>query len=284
MKKILLLLVILLAIPAHSQKLRPFRIVDANGHSVSYRKLLRQAARADAVFFGELHDNAIAHWLEIKLTKDLYERKQGKLILGAEMFETDNAEALNRYLKGQIDRKGLDSTARLWPNFKDYKPMLDFARDHHIPFVATNVPRRYASMVFHGGFHRLDSLPENEKQWMAPLPIPYDSTLSQYRKMRDMMPSHRGANLPKAQALKDATMAYNIAQNMKPGHTFLHFNGSYHSAFHQGILWYLRRLKPQARILTIEVVSAGDVRHLPEKARKTADFIIIVDKDMPSTY
>ncbi len=284
MKKILFLLLILRMIPAGAQKLHPFRITDGEGHRVSYRKLLRQAAKADVVFFGELHDNPIAHWVEIKLTEDLYKHKQGKLLLGAEMFETDNAQALKNYLDKKIDRKGLDSTARLWPNFKDYKPMVDFAREHHIPFVATNVPRRYASMVFHGGFERLDSLPRNEKQWMAPLPIPYDSTLSQYRKMRNMMPSHRGANLPKAQALKDATMAYNIARNMKEGYTFLHFNGSYHSAFHQGILWYLKRRKPQAHILTIEVVSSDDVHRLPEKARKTADFIIIVDKEMPSTY
>lgn len=73
-------------------------------------------------------------------------------------------------------------------------------------------------MVFREGFEALNSLPSNEKKWIAPLPIPYDSTLPGYVKMIEMMGGHGGENLPKAQALKDATMAHNILENHIQGH------------------------------------------------------------------
>jgi len=268
-----------------AQKKEAFRIVNAKGHKVSYKKMLKTAARADVVFIGELHDNPIAHWFEIELTKDLYDLRKGKLVLGAEMFERDNQQAVSDYVNGKINAKALDTLARLWINFKtDYKPLLDFARKKHLPFIATNIPRRYASEIYHKGFAALDSLSDKEKTWIAPLPIAYDSTLSQYVKMRNMIPGHHGANLPKAQAVKDATMAYSIAENMKPGYLFIHYNGSYHSAFHQGIIWYLKRRKPAAKIVTIEVVSQENLKKLEPKYKHTADFIIIVDSDMTKTY
>ena len=56
-----------------------------------------------------------------------------------------------------------------------------------------------------------------EKTWMAPLPMDYDANLPGYVKMVEMMGGHGGANMPKAQATKDATMAYFILQHFKPG-------------------------------------------------------------------
>ena len=285
MKHIIVSLLILIGIFTRAQKKTAYRIVDSKGHKATYKKLIRKAAEADVVFIGELHNNPIAHWFEIEITKDLYKKKKGKIILGAEMFETDNQDELDLYLKGEIDQKAFDSLARLWPNYKtDYKMLVDFAKEKKLKFIATNIPRRYARMVYRKGFAYLDSLPDDEKKWVAPLPIAYDSTLSQYKKMRDMMPGHGGENLPKAQAVKDATMAYNIAKHLRPDYTFIHFNGSFHSAFDQGILWYLRRKKPGVKTLTIEVVSQKDIRKLEPEYKGTADFIIIVDDDMPGSY
>jgi uncharacterized iron-regulated protein len=49
----------------------------------------------------------------------------------------------------KLDQKQLDSTARLWKNYKtDYKPLVDFAKENYFDFIATNMPRRYASVWF----------------------------------------------------------------------------------------------------------------------------------------
>lgn len=285
MKYLLNLLLILFTISISAQEKKAYQIFKSNGKKTSYKKLLKSAKKADVVFLGEEHDNPIAHWIELELTKDLYQTANKPIILGAEMMETDNQEALNNYLKGEATYKDLKNSARLWPNFKtDYKPLVDFAKKHQLPFIATNIPRRYASKVYHGGFKAIDTLPQSDKQWIAPWPIKYDANLSQYQKMLAMMQGHGGDNLPKAQAVKDATMAYNIAKNYKEGSLFIHYNGSFHSNFHQGIIWYLKQLKPNLKILTIDVETQKNLKKLDKKHLKKADFIIIVPEDFPRSY
>ncbi len=286
MKKIILLSLVFWGLQSiHAQKKEAFKIFKSNGQKSAYKKLLKKALQADIVFFGEEHDNPIAHWLELELTKDLYKKSKKPLIIGAEMMETDNQEAVNKYVNKKVDYKTFKKEARLWSNFKtDYKPLLDFARNNGIPFIATNIPRRYASKVYHYGFKSLDSLPDEEKKWIAPLPIAYDKNLSQYQKMLSMMGGHAGENLPKAQAIKDATMAYNILKNYKPGSLFLHFDGSYHSNYQQGIVWYIKQQNPELKILTIDVETQENLKKLDPKHQNKADFIIVVNQNIPRSY
>jgi len=269
--------------PLLAQK-APYRIYNAKGKKVSYEKMLRALAKKDIVLFGELHNNPIAHWLQYELTGDLYTK--GPLVLGAEMIEADNQGQLDAYLEGRIDYKALDSTARLWGNHKtDYAPLVDFAREKKLRFIATNVPRRYAGMVHKGGgFHALDSLGPLERSWIAPLPIPFDPELPGYRNIRVMMGDHATPSLVMAQALKDATMAHFILDHFKPGSLFLHYNGAYHSNHYQGILWYLQQRAPALVYGTISTVSQEDVHELEQEYLGLADFIICVDIDMTTTY
>ena len=279
--------------------------------ATTYAKLLRQATDADIVLFGELHNNPICHWLELQLTKDLQAAKKGNLILGAEMFETDNQTALSDYVQGRSTDKELATQARLWPNFDtDYKPIADFAREQHLPFVATNVPRRYARLVSRQGLAALDTVSVEAKRQMAPLPLTVDLTLPGYKAMMDMMggsgsstgksDSHATANphgttpdltanFARAQAIKDATMAHFILQNLKPNQTMLHFNGDYHSRNFEGIVWYLRQQRPDGnarslKIVTLSSIELADPEHPDADNRDLADFILAIPTDMTKTY
>jgi uncharacterized iron-regulated protein len=263
---------------------QPYVIYNSKGKKVTYKKLLKAADDSDIILFGEYHNNPISHWLQLELTQGL--QVNNRLILGAEMFEADNQTALNQYLAGEIDRKGLDTLARLWNNYDtDYAPLVNFAKANNLPFIATNIPRKYASMVFkNGGFTALDGLSDLEKSWIAPLPIQFDATLPQYKKMLDMMGGHGGTDIVKAQAIKDATMAHFILENYKSGDTFLHYNGAFHSDFHEGILWYLQQQQTDLNYMTISTVSQKEVSKLAEENLGRADFIICVDEDMTTTY
>ena len=263
---------------------RAFKLYNAKGKEAKYDKIIEQLSETDILFIGEYHNNPISHWLELEITKSISSKKQ--VVLGAEMFERDNQQQLNAYLHDSIDYKTLDSTARLWQNYKtDYAPLVDFAKQEKIPFIATNIPRRYAKQVYKGGFEILDSLTLEEKKYIAPLPIPYDSTLKCYADMLNMMPtSHGGNNLPKAQAIKDATMAYSILENYKEGTTFIHYNGAYHSNYHQGICWYIKQTNPSLKTMTIATVSQADINKLEKDNHQLADYIIVVDEDMTTTY
>ncbi|HVK97597.1 MAG TPA: ChaN family lipoprotein [Flavisolibacter sp.] len=284
MTKYLLLSVFTLVVALASAQDKPaYELFNVKGNKTKYEKLLKEAQKADIVLFGEFHNNPISHWLQLELTKDLNKRR--KLILGAEMFEQDNQSALDLYLTGAITQKGFDTMARLWSNYKtDYAPLVNFAKEKKLPFVATNVPRRYASLVARNGFEVLNGLTENEKQWIAPLPIAYDSTLPGYKNMLTMMHGHGGANFPKAQAVKDATMAHFILKNYQTGALFIHYNGAYHSDNYEGILWYLKKDRPDLKYLTISTVTQKDLNKLLPEHKGKADFIISVDDDMTTTF
>ncbi|NDE11529.1 MAG: iron-regulated protein [Chitinophagia bacterium] len=284
MRKFLLISISLLIVSIITAQNKPAYILyNASGKKVSYKKMIRSLTKKDIVLVGEFHNNPISHWMELEITKDC--KKERNLVLGAEMFEQDNQSALNLYLQGKISSEGLDSTARLWKNYPtDYSPLVDFAKENKIVFAATNIPRKYASLVSKRGLEALDSLSSDEKKWMAPLPINYDPELSGYKNMMVMMAGHATANMPKAQAVKDATMAYFILQNFVSGSLFIHYNGSYHSENHDGIFWHLQQKRPELSIATITTVSQADLHKLLKENKNKADFIICVDEDMTSTY
>ena len=282
MKLYTFLAALLITITATAQDKQGYQLFTKEGKKTTYKKLLKATAGAEVVLFGEEHDNALIHWLQLELTKDIAAKKS--IVMGAEMIEADNQKQLDQYLAGTIDQKAFDTLARLWPNYKgDYKPLVDFAKENKIKFVAANIPRRYASLVYKQGLESLDALSAEEKTWIAPLPIAYDATLPGYVKMLEMSGGHGGDNLPKAQAVKDATMGYFIAQNLVAGSVFIHYNGTYHSDNYEGINWYLKKLKPEVKIITIATVSQKDLDKLEAEHFNKADFIIVVDEDMTKT-
>lgn len=282
-KFLISLITFLVMIPLTAQDKQPYRLYTANGKKTSFKKLVKKAKDYDVVLFGELHNNAIAHWLQYELTSDLYQKK--KLVLGFEMLERNQKEFVNQYLNGSIDQKKLDSLTKMWNNYKtDYKPLVDFAKEKRIDVCACNVPRYLANKVFRGGFEVLNESTQEEKQWMAPMPILYDASLPGYVEMMQMMGGHGGENLPKAQAIKDATMAYFIVQSLKKNHTLLHFNGAYHSNNYEGIYWYLKKYKPEISILTITTENVSNVNKFDKNLLNRADFIIQVDENMTNTF
>ena len=287
MKKFQLLLFLLFFVFAAFKSDKPaYSLFNKEGKAVKYSKMLKEVQKADIVLFGELHYNPISHWLQLELTKDLFELEGDKLVLGAEMFETDNQMILNEYLDSLISEKNFEAEARLWPNYKtDYKPLLEFARENKLNFVASNVPRRYASIVNSKGFEGLEELSDEAKAFISPLPINYDAELNCYKSMMEMegMGSHVTPNFPKAQAIKDATMAHFIIKNWSKGKLLLHYHGSYHSDNFESIYWHLKQQNSKLKIVTITSLSQDDVSELSEENSGIADYTICVDGDMTKT-
>jgi len=268
-----------------AQNVEPFKIYSKNGKKVSTKKFLKSLESCEIVLFGELHDNSIIHWLQLKTIQHLHNKNA--ISLGAEMLETHIQDQLNQYLTESIPQDVFDSTAHLWVNYKtDYKPLVDFAKKNRVPFVATNIPRKYASFVYRNGLELLEEeLNEEEKKLVVPLPIAYDPDLPNYKAMLNMMSDHANPNFPKAQAIKDATMAHFIYEHyITNSNQFIHFNGDYHSKDFEGIYWYLKRKDEKLNIKTISTVEQDDVNRLNKDYHGQADFIIVVDSDMTKTY
>lgn len=267
-----------------------YKLYDQAGKNVKYQKMITAISSADVVFFGELHDNPISHWLEYEVTADLYRVVGNRLMLGAEMFEADNQLLLNEYLEAKYEADKFEAEVKLWKNYKtDYKPLVEFARKNSLPFIATNVPRRYASMVSRRGLETLDSLSAEAKRYIAPLPLSWDPEVKSYKEMMNMhgMPGMGGKpneNLPKAQAVKDATMAHFILSGLSQGKIMIHYNGAYHSDNYSGIIHYLKLYRPGIRVATVTTVLQEDISSLEDDNRGVADYIVAVPQTMTRTY
>ncbi len=270
-----------------------YKVYNSKGHTVDYDDILNAAKKSDIIFFGEIHNNPICHWLELELAKDMYAAKGKDLVLGAEMFEADNQLLLNEYMSKMIRKKDFEAEAKLWPNYKtDYAPFVDFAREKGLRFVATNIPRRYAALVNFNGFEGLDSINAMERGLIAPLPLKYIDTLDCYaniaKNIGGGMPAHMTMNLGKAQALKDATMSHFIMKNsVFNAKTMLHFNGAYHSDNYQGIVWYvnqaIRKTSSEFKILTITCIDQDNIDTISKQDAARADFIIMIPSSMTKT-
>ncbi|MCI1188932.1 ChaN family lipoprotein [Hymenobacter sp. DH14] len=269
-----------------------YRLFSAAGAPADYDQMLAELAQADVVLFGEQHNDALTHWLELQVAKDLLKLKNpGQLVLGLEMFERDVQPLVAQYAAGTLADTAFERQARPWPNYAtDYRPLLQFARENHVPVIGTNAPRPFAKVVAQRSLTALDKLPATDRALLAPLPLKVDYDLPGYKNMAVMFggdsQAHGGGaqNIIQAQALKDATMAHFIAANRQPGQTLLHVNGSYHSDHHDGIAAWLRQAAPKLRVKTISVVTQEQLQTLAKEQVNVADYVVVVPTDAAKTY
>jgi len=285
MKSLLTLIsLVVFSVGALAKETPAYIIYTVKGDPTNFEKMIKATEEKQYIFFGEYHNNPISHWLQFELTKEIYAIKKNNLILGAEMFEADNQYIIDEYLNGMISEKSFNDEVRLWPNYNtDYKPLLEFGKANKLPFIATNIPRRYASMVFKKGIESLNGLSDLAKSYIAPLKtFVLDTNVACYKELLNS--DHGGIAMTTAQAIKDATMAYFILKNMTPNGTFLHYNGAYHSDNYQGIIHYLKMSVAIEKVMTITTVTQENIDELSEENKGLADFIICVPETMTTTH
>ena len=174
--------------------------------------MLKEAGEEEDVFFWELHNDNIGDWLRLQMLKGLQEERPN-LVVSSEIFESEEKLNLDEWVTDQITESNFDSEANLWKNYStDYRPVLRYAKEKGLKFIATNVPRKYASLVSKAGLSALDSLSPQAKKYFATLPMQVDMNMPGYVAMKDMMHGAPGNSdfMIQAQALKDATMAESL--------------------------------------------------------------------------
>lgn len=291
--------------PKPSQAETHYRIYDATGKAITMEDVLAALDRVEVVCVGELHDDPTAHLFEAELLKLAFahnaamkRRATGRpLVLSLEMFERDVQIVLNEYLGGLINERHFLASSRPWNNYeKDYRPLVEFALQHHLAVIAANAPARYVNRASRLGAASLKDLTPAARAWLPPLPYApasaaYAAKFNQLMTGPQMtggaqgQPSpHGNAFLLDAQALRDATMAYAITQHLKRDQRalVLHVNGSFHSEERLGVPEQLRRYRPRTRTLVITMVSDQSYPNF-DAARlgRLGDFIILTDPALP---
>lgn len=286
---LLLCFAFLLTAPAFAQ-------AAGNDYKVYSTVLKREVAVKDMVsavnpgevlIFGEQHDDAIGHQLEHDIFAALQARFGIELILSMEMFHRDVQYIVDEYLAGIISEKNFIKEARAWDTYKtDYRPVVEFAKEHNLQVIAANAPSRYTNLVTRKGLSALDGLSkEVKKNYIAPLPV---DTLTgiYYDKFLEAMGGHTtpGMNLYQSQNFWDATMSYSIASAMKKHKHAVVFqlNGRFHSEYHSGTAGRLERVYKK-RVTTISCFAPEDFE-APDWAKYAplADYIIVT-KPAPET-
>lgn len=280
----------------------PQRVYDSKEKGFSdFEAMLAELARADVVFVGEQHNDPATHKLERAILDGLLRRKLG-ITVSLEMFERDVQQQLNDYLTGQLSEEVFLKNSRPWPNYiNDYRPLVELARAHRFPVIASNIPRRLASQVSRQGLDSVNSLPEADRKLVAAqFQCPFDDYFKRFTQAMSSHPAGDSKSEEKkdekkvaeekamvekfylAQCAKDETMAEAISAALlaqsngsQPKNVIVHFNGAFHSDFKLGTAARVIRRAPKSKVKIVSVVPVDNLDQInADEHRKKGDFII----------
>jgi uncharacterized iron-regulated protein len=269
----------------------PQRVYDTQrGAFADFESMLADLAAADVVFVGEQHGDPNTHRLEVAILSGLL-RRGAAVTVSLEMFERDAQGALDEYLKGERSEEDFLAASRPWPRYAtDYRALVEMARAHQWPVLASNIPRRLAQEVAKAGREAIDGLPDADRPFVArDLQCPEDAY---YTRFVETMGSHPVAGEDEdataarmtryywSQCVKDETMAESIAavaeQASERRGPIVHYNGAFHSDFGLGAAERVRRRLPDRRVVVLSVLPVADLDDLAPGGDdlKRADYLV----------
>ena len=288
-----------------------YRAFDSKGAPVKLQNIADALDGADVLIIGETHDDPVAHLLEAEMLRRADERyaqaqsKKRPVALSMEMFERDVQTALDEYLAGLITERNFLQSSRPWPNYPtDYRPLVEYAREHRLPVIAANAPARYVSRVSANGPDSLNVLSKEAKSWLPPLPFP-PASADYAAKFNSFMQSamggpqaatpstanphaqanpHGSMHLLDAQDLRDASMADAIANFLKHNKDALvvQVNGTFHSEERMGVPEQIKHYRPKARVVVVTILpDEGFPNFDAARLGKLGDYVIVTDPSLP---
>jgi uncharacterized iron-regulated protein len=273
----------------------PHRVYDTKHRRfIDFESMLADATRADVLFLGEQHDDNGTHRLEAATLEGIA-RRRSNIVLAMEMFERDVQSLLDNYLAGRSTEHEFLARARPWPRYaSDYRPLVEFAHALNWPVIASDVPRRLASLVSRRGLKTiLDSISTTDRAFAArDIICPHDDYFARFAKTMSDMPSHAGDStkesaaeksatierIYQAQCIKDETMGESIAtaaSAARPRSLVVHVNGAFHSDYGLGTVERVKRRLPGKRVVVVSFVPVKDLDSADGGPQHTlADFIV----------
>ncbi len=192
-------------------------------------------AEADIILVGELHTHPAIHLLQSRLLSALYQQAEQNgrgLTLSMEQFSRADQATLDAYLAGKIGEAALIREGHAWPNYpSDYRPLVEFAKAHHMPVIAANAPKPLVSCIGQEGAAWLDKLPATRRNQLARQLTRGDDPYRQ-KFMASMHHGDADSNARRfaAQTSWDDTMAESMVDYLAshPGQQIMHIAGNFH--------------------------------------------------------
>ena len=237
---------------------------------------------ARVILVGESHTNYAHHLNQLAVIKSAYKNWGKNTSIGLEMVQADSQQqhqmVLDDYVAGKISERemlrGVQWYDRWKYDFRLYRPIFSFARQHKIPLIALNIPREITKRVSKVGIKGLNKAERSQ------LPKVLDKSNSAYvARIKQVfgMHAHGGAKADgnefnrflEAQLAWDEGMAFNATKYLRnnPAKRMVILAGSGHLINREGIP---SRLDRQAG--TKSVVILSDVDENP--SAKQADYLL----------
>ena len=255
------------------------KVIDAGGKPRVIDSVIADISTAEAVFIGENHDRYDQHLSELEIIRRLYERDKNRWAIGVEFIQRPFQPALDAYISGAITEREFLKRAEYFDrwgfDYRLYRPIFTFAKEHGIPMVALNAERELAEKVAKVG---IEGLTPSERER---LPATIDKSDEDYRKRIQKIfkqhPEATGRNFERfweSQLVWDETMADSVASYLSthPGKAMIVLAGSGHIEFGSGIPNRVRRTLP--RVKTAVFITADK----PEKRPRLTDYYYLVTK------
>jgi uncharacterized iron-regulated protein len=218
--------------------------------------LVGKLDRKRVVFVGETHDRYEDHLDELAIIEGLHAKGED-LAIGMEMFQQPFQKDLDAYVAGEISETEMLRRTEYFDrwrfDYRLYRPILRFAREHRVPVVALNLEKEITEKV---GDRGLDALTDAER---ARIPAEIDRSDTQYReRIRGVYDRHPRAGRASfehfldVQLLWDEGMAARGARYLKehPDKHLVILAGGGHLEYGQGIPQrLLRRVKVDSAIV-----------------------------------
>jgi uncharacterized iron-regulated protein len=143
--------------------------VLAGNERLSEPELWERMSSSRVVCLGEQHDSPQHHYAQLRTIDELARRSAAtgrSLAIGFEMFQKPYQPALSAFVAGSVpEQQFLDESEykeRWGFDFALYRPLLEAAREHHLPALALNAPRELTRKIGRSGLRALDA--DEQKQ------------------------------------------------------------------------------------------------------------------------
>lgn len=232
------------------------------GRSQTLAEVVAELDDRRAIFVGETHTRYDHHLMQLAVVRAAHHRTPD-LAIGVEWFQQPFQEHLDDFIAGRIDEAELLDRAGYYDrwrfDYRLYRPIVRYAREHGIPLIALNAAQELTSEIGRSG---LADLPEDLR---TQLPDGYDRSDRDYeQRLRQMFDSHPGGadrsfeRFLDVQLTWDESMAQAAADYLRanPEKRMVILAGSGHIAHRSGIPNRLQRRLPGVRgavILASEV-------------------------------
>ncbi len=147
---------------------------------------------AHVIYLGETHDSYSDHLTQLEIIRLLHKQNQN-IAIGMEQFQQPFQGVLDGYISGKLSEKELIKQSEWmerWRfDYRLYRPILSFAREHGIPVVALNIAKEITAKVSKVG---IDGLSKEDKEQ---IPSEIDYSDENYRqRLQQIFDNHPHKN------------------------------------------------------------------------------------------